>query len=358
MDILIFDMDGVLLQAQGYHRALQETVRKTGEYLSLSDIELTLEDIYRFESLGISSEWQSSALCMAFLEIQLQSGTIPSNLALDDLFWALEDQPLHLPALQRGLAALEQISLRLDTNFDKIKARMAESENINKSLTMNWLQELVLGSAAYQERYQRQAHFNSPSYLEMYDIPLLSPDNAEWIAVLSETPGRGAAIMTNRPSAGPFDTAGSPEAEMGLKLIGLSKMPLIGYGEMSWLALNVSQDVEELLKPNQIHALAAIFSAVGIPAEDALRTALDDLSLLDQSVFDRLMEKTITVFEDTPAGVKAVQQAGELLRANGLEVTVTAIGIARDQVKIKALESIGATVFPDINTALSSLKDF
>ena len=31
MDILIFDMDGVLLEAKGYHRALQDTVKRAGE---------------------------------------------------------------------------------------------------------------------------------------------------------------------------------------------------------------------------------------------------------------------------------------------------------------------------------------
>jgi beta-phosphoglucomutase-like phosphatase (HAD superfamily) len=358
MDILIFDMDGVLLQAQGYHRALQQTVKKAADYLSLEGIELTQDDIHRFESLGISSEWHSSALCMDFLEIQLRSGTIPSLLKLDELFSALKDEPLHLPALQRGLTALRRISARYGVDFDEDKTRVANSGNIDQSLTLNWFQEHVLGSAAYQERYNKQAYFNSPSYLEMYDIPLLSPGNAERITHLQEIPGRGAAIMTNRPSSGPVGFSGSPEAEMGMALVGLEEIPLIGYGEMCWLAESLDRDPEELIKPHPSHALAAIFNSIGFGSEESLKNALGDLPKAGSTLARKLRGKSITVFEDTPAGVRSVQHAGELLGEAGMEVRVQMYGIAQEETKIQALESVGALVFPDINTALANLEDF
>ena len=145
MDILIFDMDGVLLEAKGYHRALQDTVQMAGKFLSLDNIELSQEQIYKFESIGISSEWHSSALCMAFLQIQILSGVISPSLDLDELFSLIQDQPLELPAIERGLAAIRRYCENRSIDSKSILSTMIDCEDINRSMTMQWFQELVLG---------------------------------------------------------------------------------------------------------------------------------------------------------------------------------------------------------------------
>ena len=50
--ILLFDMDGVLLEPGGYHKALTETVRLIGESLGYKNVELTPADIAAFEAAG------------------------------------------------------------------------------------------------------------------------------------------------------------------------------------------------------------------------------------------------------------------------------------------------------------------
>jgi len=358
MDILIFDMDGVLVQSRGYHLALQETVRMAGDYLDLEGIALSQEDIHKFESLGVSSEWHSSALCMAFLELQLLSGTIPSILRLEELFQALEEEPVAYPVLQRSLAALERIAADCDADIQNITSRVHDSEDIERSLTMNWFQELVLGSPAYQERYQKPPQQNTFSYLEEYDIPLLSPQNAKRIASWTAAAGRGAAIMTNRPSAGPPGFAGSPEAELGRKLVGLEKIPLIGYGEITWLAESLQAEPGTLAKPNPAHALAAILGAAGLDKENSLTLSVIDPAQWPDPVKQKLDGGNIAVFEDTAGGIAAVCSAGESLRRSQIDVKLRFLGIAKGKTKKTALQSQGAEIFPDINTALEHFGPF
>ena len=67
MKILLFDMDGVLLESLGYHLALQETVRYMAKSLGFEDRTLSPDDIAIFESGGINKEWDEAAICTALL---------------------------------------------------------------------------------------------------------------------------------------------------------------------------------------------------------------------------------------------------------------------------------------------------
>jgi hypothetical protein len=358
MDILILDMDGVLLEARGYHRALQETVRLAGEALSLEDIQLSQAQIDRFESLGISSEWHSSALCMAFLKIQLLSGETAPTLDLENLFVALESQPLELPAIDRGCSAIERLCE--DRNFDpaSMVSIITNSEDIDNSLTMQWFQELVLGTESYQTQYNKSGRFNTLSYLKIFDHPLISPKYAQLINQWITTNKGQAAIMTNRPSSGPEDYSGSPEAELGLDLVGLSNVSLTGYGEISWLAESIQAVPGTLVKPNPTHALAAITGSLELEKELSLRAAAMDPVQWPDEILNKLQGVAITVIEDTPSGLVSILSAGEALRKSGVEIKVRPIGIAKERIKQAALESHGAQIYPDINSALDNLEYF
>ena len=358
MEIYLFDMDGVLLHARGYHRALQETVRLAGESLGRSAIHLSQAQIDRFEALGVSSEWHSSALCLAVLMIEEQTGVRSAELDLQALFAALEAQSLGQPALERGLAALTALANRSGIALDGLTEVFARSESIEHSLTMNWFQELVLGSQAYQSLYRKPPRFSNGSYLQMYDERKLSPQNAERILAWAGSNGRAAAIMTNRPSSGPPNFAGAPDAEMGAALVGLNSLPLIGFGEITWLAERTEQEVGTLTKPSQVHALAAILAAISWPVEDSLHFAAKEPEKWELSGLVHLHGGRVTVFEDTPGGMLAVQAARDLLFSVGIELEIRKIGIAADESKRAALAAQGAAVFPEIDQALASLDDF
>jgi hypothetical protein len=358
MEILIFDMDGVLLEAKGYHQALQETVRLAGEHLSLRNIQLTQEQIHTFESVGISSEWHSSALCMAFLQIQILSGVASPSMSLDELFNILQNQPLELPAIERSLAVIKLLCEQHQVDSNAVVATIVECEDIDRSLTMQWFQELVLGSQAYQERYKKPSRFNSKSYLQMYDIPLLSPQNAEKITHHVDVSRVGAAIMTNRPSIGPSGFSGSPEAELGLGLVQLSNIPVTGYGDISWLAENIQVEPGTLVKPNPTHALAAILGSLQLEKTKSLRQSLTDPVKWPREISELLHGGTITVFEDTPGGLASVINAEKVLKNAGIIVDIRLLGVTKEKSKKIVLEAQGAKIFPDINAALFSLDHF
>ena len=204
MNLLVFDMDGVLLDARGYHQALQKTVNMVAEEtLSLPGVNLSREDIHQFEALGISSEWHSSALCLAYLEGQQLSGVDTPSLRLDPLFSALKNLSQNLPALQRCLQAIDQIFSGQGVEFLSVQRWIVDSEDIDKSPTMNWFQEFVLGSEAFQNQYRKTARLNESSYLTEYDIPLISESNAARIFQWKKEGKYTSGVMTNRPSSGP-----------------------------------------------------------------------------------------------------------------------------------------------------------
>jgi hypothetical protein len=365
MDILIFDMDGVLLQPRGYHKALQETVRLAGQSLGLENVLLTDAQIAKFEALGISSEWHSSALCLAAMTMQQQTGMISQNhgkepilLVLEDLFQLIAAQPLDMPALARGLIAIENLADKYHLPATVVREIVENSEAISSSLTMNYFQELILGSKVYSKTYQKPSRLNQDSYLLQFDRNKLAVDLSEKIRRRRMNSSFGAAVMTNRPSSGPPGFAGAPDAQMGIELVGLSGIPVIGYGEILWLAEHTGSSSGTLNKPSWVHALAAILTGSGWELDQSLEF-VSNLYLQTQSALPGdlayLNDSTIIVFEDTPAGIVAVQKAGDLLDGLGVKVQIHKIGISAEETKRNALVAEGAQVFEDINSALASL---
>lgn len=365
MDILIFDMDGVLLKPLGYHRALKETVRLAGISTGFGEVLLADEQIAQFEALGISSEWHSSALCMAVMALEKQKGIAreedqaqPVILDLEDLFVAITDRPMQDSALSRGLAAIEGLVVEANVPADLVCWLVAQSESIRHSPTKNWFQELVLGSEDYTRTYQKKPQFETESYLKLYDERLLNEPQTERVLRWTDMPDHGAAIMTRRPSSGPPGFAAAPDANMGALLVGLEDLPLVGYGEICWLAAQTGREVKNLSKPAWEHALAAILVASGWSLERSLTYVGKSLSEWEKSDFQDLNSSTIIVFEDTLGGMIAVQEAVDLLNIMGLRVKVQKIGIAEEVSKQSALYAQGATVYPNINQALENLNCF
>jgi phosphoglycolate phosphatase-like HAD superfamily hydrolase len=365
MNILIFDMDGVLLKPVGYHRALREAVRLAGVSVGRVEVFLTDEQIAHFEALGISSEWHSSALCMAVMVIEQYRGAKrqdnharPSSLNLENLFMELAAQPMQDSALERGLAAIEILADENDVPSDLVSGLIAESESIQHSPTMNYFQELILGSEVFAKTYKKEPQFQAKSYLKLYDQRILSKPLVKKVNRWAAIPGHGAAIMTNRPSSGPAGFEGAPDAELGTALVGIAGLPLVGYGEIRWLAKQSRKDVGELSKPGWAHAMATILAASGWRIDESLTYAGQMPNAFQHEDLNHLQNSTITVFEDTPGGMVAVQEAGTLLNEIGLRVEVQKIGIAKDPAKQSALSAHGAAVYPDINQALADLDDF
>jgi hypothetical protein len=151
MNLFTFDMDGVLLEPMGYHQALKDTVRLAGERSGFGALVLRDEQIAQFEALGISSEWHSSALCLAWAALR-QDGRSdmkstadcePEVLDLEELFAAIGEQSIQYSSVQRGIAALTQVAERWGRSAECANGWLEQSESIRTSLTQNLFQEMV-----------------------------------------------------------------------------------------------------------------------------------------------------------------------------------------------------------------------
>jgi hypothetical protein len=365
MEILLFDMDGVLVKPIAYHRALQETVRLAGIETGYGEARLSEDQITEFESRGISSEWHSSALCMAEMVLQVQHGkagedrnTQTRSLNLEDLFEAISAQPLHHSAVHRGQAAIETQAARYEVEPDLVNGMVVQSESIRHSPTLNWFQELILGSENFTRIYQKSPQFQTESYLKLYDERQLARSSAELVLKWAEVQDHGAAIMTNWPSLGPSGFSGMPDAELGSRIVGLAELPIIGKGEIVWLAAQTGLAGESFSKPSWKHAMAAILVASGWALEDSLNLISEPPEEWDIPTLSYLHDSTVAVFEDTSSGLIAAQEASELLDRMGVRVGVNKIGIAEEAAKQAALSALGAAVYPDVNQALAILDDF
>ena len=355
MEIFIFDMDGVLLRPHGYHRALQNTVRQVGEKKGFGELTLTDEDIARFEALGIANEWHSAALCLSVLTLRSQQQKKIDGIPLEPLFETLAAQSLSVTPRKRGEVAVSHLAQKAGIPDSAALAWIEESEQIDKSPTMQVFQTMILGDVLYEQRYKRPATEKTDSYLKLFDQPLLSAENVARLLTWSQEPSNGSAIMTNRPSLGPDNFSGDPDGSFGKELVGVEPMPLIGFGEASWLADRAGRPWADVIKPNPEHALAAIFAASGWEVEESLDFTAHLPQTWDPAALEHLHGAQITVFEDTPAGMISVQSAGELLNQFELDVSVRKMGIASDPAKVRALEALGAEIYPDVNQALASL---
>jgi hypothetical protein len=373
---LLFDMDDVLIKPGAYHRALQESVRLVATALGYSEFSLSDKDIRAFESAGVYSEWDTSAICAALLletawkfdpAVQLPGSVIvepAKHLPIPPPDVSRFASQLEDPGLQelRPLARAEH--LLLDTQRDFTPSQSAQIRGIlhtaraaGGSLTHCTFQELVLGSEVYSQAYQRPAVLNTQSYLQQYDLPLLQPVVIASIRRWLESPAHMAAIFTSRPSQALPGVFSTPEAEMGAALVGLENLPITGLGNLLWLSQQRQAGPQAFVKPSPVHVLSALLQALGYPPqtclEEAAALALDGTA---SPIWKDLDGAHIAVFDDSPAGLGSGASARACLAACGFSVSMELFGIASDNQKVAALSKLGARTYADITAALNSYQ--
>jgi phosphoglycolate phosphatase-like HAD superfamily hydrolase len=375
MNILLFDMDGVLLEPHGYHRALAETVRLIAKALGFGSLTVSDEDISAFESSGVTSEWDSSAICAALLLKAIwrvnPAASLPDLLPADGYPEANPPDPgfqtfakklgdpdlLALRPLERAdrLLVEQENHLRPDQR-DAISAILGHARAAQDSLTHCTFQELVLGSRMYTEIYRRPARLGAASYLMEYDRPRLSPGMRQALFAWLEQPGNRAAIFTNRPSQPLEGVFSTPEAELGTRLVGVEDLPIAGLGGLLWLASQRKRGPQAFLKPSPVHFLAGLALSLGYPTSTAL---LEVANLaLDQQVHELWKElhgSRVTAFEDTAGGLQSAKRAAEILAKAGISIEISLCGISGNPSKIEALQAVGGRVYADINAALGPI---
>ncbi len=386
--LLLFDVDGVLVEAHGYLRALQDTVAHFSRCLGVGEHPPTEPEVRALEAHGLTSEWDSGAACVAFLLLERlrREPALSLPVVWSEALAFLAARPTALPHPdyatlaarigarprdEMGAAVGARLQLWAEAQSLPEPQRRAFAALLNQLLgapyeftrapVMHYFQHLVLGHEGVAATYGVVPDFESVPYLRTYDLPLLDEASRTQILNAVRAGKAGAVIYTARPSLPPKETAVSllgysSEAEAARALVGLDPLPLIGLGRLQWLASRIGESAEALVKPSPVQALAAIGAAASGNEAAALEAALHfQREGLLSPPLTGLEETVVHVFEDTPGGLRAVCHAATLLQEAGLPVTVQPYGIApAESPKAALIAELGASLFPSINHALAS----
>jgi phosphoglycolate phosphatase-like HAD superfamily hydrolase len=386
MNLWLFDLDGVLIHPGGYREALRRTVAHFSARMGNPERTLDESAIESFEAQGITCEWDIAGICAAADAFAIWRANPELHLPSDfsRALTVLQKETLARPvpeyagwARRAGALGGESPSLsaakifrqeagHADADIDRVgefdgllDALLGHPREFEHSPVMRFFQQFTLGSRTYRDLYGVPADVETPSLLEELDRPAFSAANRDRIRTMQRERKIRAVIVTARPSRpsgaihDPVDFP--PEGEIGAKVIGLEELPLVGAGQMLWLAKQRGQQPDAYLKPNPTHSLAAIALALGAAEGDGLEAAralVEDGKLLPP--FDALKEKgaDVLVFEDSPTGVLATQSAVDLLCRRDVNAQLSFFGIASGGEKRAALQALGAEVLDTTDEAL------
>lgn len=385
--LFLFDVDSVLVAANGYLRALQDTVAHFSRRMGVGPHPPTESEVRAGEAHGLTSEWDSTlAYIVALLieRLRLSPDLVPPArwpavldfLAARPLALAHPDYAALVVRVGEQLQAVGGITsaavlvvlqadvqalppAQQDALHPVLETLFAHTHAYAHAPIMRHFQHLAIGSDNILSTYKVAAQFTSSAYLQAYDVAFLSAERRTQVLDAIAAGQVSAVVYTARPSLPPSDVDASPlgyspEAEMARTLLGLDTLPLIGWGRLCWLAQQTGADAATLVKPSPVQALAAIGAATGCAESVALQAAwaLYQKQELASPLAD-LGEVAVHVFEDSPGGLRAVQRAVELLNAAGVQAHYYPYGITPEVgAKATAMAEMGVTVYPSVNEAL------
>lgn len=372
--IILLDIDGVLVDHGGYRAALHVTLNHFIGLMGLAHFDFPEEKLAELEKRGIFSEWDMVPLLLGALWNDILShypnlalppdlssaaveigrnvnGYRPYELVIPE-FELISGQYPAETALKNGCFPFIPIDLR--TNL------LSHSRNINFSHTMRLFQHYSLGSRAFTQTYGLSAEVKTESFLLTHDR---SNINEEVRARLRHE-DICLAALTARPSAPPREVNDShfgyaPEAELALKMVELSDIPLIGFGKLEYLASQRGLDARSLLKPSPVHALAAIAAAFTGDEWDGLQSAGNWFQTGQiKGVLAGLPRAfELYVIEDTLGGIRSTLEAGEILRRFGLDVRTRALGMTSgSQAKAEAFMQANIDCFENWADLIQTLE--
>jgi len=332
------------------------------------------DDIATFESGGITCEWDEAAISTALL-LEMAWKDDPHCALPESLGRPAPDVQDPRPAPDFGTVAhalttpnllsvhplerAERYFFAAHSFTPSQSAILLElirgARDPRRSLTHRTFQELVLGSEEFARTYHLPAELDTESHLLKYDRSGLSASESARLRDWTSMPDHAAVIITSRPSRAPAGIFSTPEAELGAALVGLDGIPILGWGGLVWLGQQRQADPQTFLKPSPVHALAALRMALGDDQETALSAAVElGETGNDHEAWEELDSAQVSVFEDTPGGIRSLQAAAQILDTMGIYLETKYYGIAQNPVKIEALHANQAQTFPALAEALKN----
>ncbi len=316
--IVLFDIDGVLVQPAGYRAAVKATMDYFLDRLGVERSEFSEEIAVLFEALGVTSEWDMVPISLAIVLDAVFSAQLPEKelTGLQEVLgWAQGRQfaiqvdmraavQVLSPRFMKAEIPSEALLLSLQKNRGDVLAHLSPSllmeilgntRSVEKSLITRVFQNTVLGSKDFESVYGMTPLFTGESCLKTHDRLELDAALYEQIKKAKQAGGFYYAAYTARPSLPPKEVQSglkgySPEAEQGLSLLDDEQIPLIGYGRLAYLAEQMNIQPDAILKPAPLQALAALAAAVTGTEYPALLWALE--------TFSRFSEGKVQPLED------------------------------------------------------------
>ncbi|HQE92869.1 MAG TPA: hypothetical protein PLH19_16125 [Anaerolineae bacterium] len=383
--LFLFDVDGVLVEARGYLRALQDTVAHFARRMGVGDPALTEDEVRAGEAHGLTSEWDSAPayILTLFLERLRREPSLAIPPRWEAALDLLAAHPLPLPRPEFMTLVKRIVTRRRDFKETGHAVRAAlwddaqslpvaqreavgaildelleHTHDFNRAPITRYFQHLVVGSAGVMQVYGIAPHFEARPYLLDYDVAELSPETAARLREAADARCIYPAIYTARPSLPPNGVATSPrgyspEAELAQTLVGLEGWPLIGLGQLQWLAARWGGRMAQMVKPSPVQALAAVGAAVGAePAALEAAWIFHGTGELREPLAN-LGATTVHIFEDTVGGMGAVRSAVDSLHAAGVDIRWQPYGIAPAAgAKATALAALDIPTYRSVNEAV------
>ncbi|NMB54163.1 MAG: hypothetical protein GYA15_05630 [Leptolinea sp.] len=382
--ILLFDMDGVLVEPRRYRASLQSTMDYFGRIMGWDSLYPGESTIAWFESRGIISEWDIAPVYIAgVIEAVLEANTymtIPNDLLtfcemvkrarISKPEFDVETILGQLPGLKKsGFAYCDMVLYLVESGparavFSRLAGTpllddiLQHSRNVHLNLITRVFQEVFLGENAFENSFHLPAICFDRNTERIVDRPLITSD---WNSALKKRWQDGLvdmAIFTARPSAQDYPPGEgriefSPEADIIVNQLGWQRIPMIGLGQLQYAADQLGCLSVELMKPSPVHILGAIGMAVTRDLLGSIQAGWNLLNDKPTTFYDSFSELDIHVFEDSPVGVRSADKAVDLLDIQGVSAWLTKWGISTDANKVKELQKLDAQIVSTVNEALA-----
>lgn len=376
--VILFDVDGVLLDAHGYKEALRDATQYFAQQMGLANILVSNAMIADFEAMGVTNEWESLPLCVGAL---LQAGLTQSPSSLGATFTATLSnlQSAQINLAQPNFVDMMRTALDGETQYGRASHDfLAYFKTTTSSAWHPLFEEILadiyamhtpttavfqahtLGAERFAQTYGYAPQLELESYLLTHDRPALNAESRARLLEWRTQAGHGATVFTARPSHPPRNSQAEllgypPEGDLAVELLELEALPIIASGRLTWLAEQRQTVASDYIKPFPVHALAGIGAALSGDEVLSLQAAValtEDNILLEPLASLRGQSLHVTVFEDSMGGIRATQSACEYLREAGITVEMQAIGVATETSKREALARVGAHIVDNVNEGL------
>ncbi len=384
--VLLFDMDGVLVEPRRYRASLQSTMDFFGRIMGWNSLYPGEDTIAWFEAKGIISEWDIAPLFIAgVVETVLEFNPnlrIPADLiSFCEMVKAakvpkpefnIEGLISQLPNMKKsGYAYCDLVLYLIETGparltFNRLGGTpllntiLQQTRNVHQNLITRVFQEVFLGQTAFENTFHLPAINFDRMTQRIVDRQLISPEWNEKLKSIDEDGSVELAIMTARPSAVDYPPGEgriefSPEADIIVNQLGWEKIPVIGQGQLQYAADQLGCFSVDLIKPSPVHVLGAIGLVIKNDLLPAVQAGWNLLNNENTTYFNDFPELDLHIFEDSPVGIRGAKQAMRLLESQGIHVRLTNWGISTNDIKTKELLNLGAVIVPTINEALEKI---